>query len=113
MQSETAALNRDVINFLDPAPGDNVLDIGTGNGMSLPQLADRVENGHVMGVDHSPVMCRRAARNNRDLIATGQVSIEQARSDERTRPRGVVETLVGGHVEPLHDDAAVVRLVTR
>ncbi len=82
MEKETAAVNREAIALLDPRPGERVLDVGMGPGMSLRHLAARVDEGIVVGVDHSPVMCGRAARNNKALIAKGQVRVENARSDD-------------------------------
>jgi len=58
------------------------LDIGTGNGLSLRHLASRVGEGTVVGVDHSPVMCRRAEKNNKSLIDEGSVSVVCACSDD-------------------------------
>lgn len=82
MERETTAINYDAIARLDPKEGDAVLDIGTGNGMSLRHLAARVGEGSVVGVDHSPVMCGRAARNNKTLILDGRVEVKCTRSDD-------------------------------
>lgn len=76
MERETTAINQDVIALLDPKDGEAVLDIGTGNGLSLRHLAARVGEGTVVGVDHSPVMFGRAANTNKALIADGRVKLQ-------------------------------------
>lgn len=50
------------IDALAPAPGDRVIDIGSGAGTSTLQLAERVgESGHVLGLDISSSMVEGAA----------------------------------------------------
>ena len=49
------------IAALDLAPGERVLDVGCGTGLSLPLLRDRVgEQGAVFGCDQSPEMLAQA-----------------------------------------------------
>ena len=82
MEVETAAINQKAIALLDPGPGERVLDIGTGNGASLPRIAALTGNERVVGVDHSPVMCSRAARNNGALVEEGRVRVLCVGSDD-------------------------------
>ena len=42
MERETTAINQDAIALLDPKVREAVLDVGTGNGLSLRHLASRV-----------------------------------------------------------------------
>ncbi len=52
-----------VLALLHPAPGERVLDVGTGTGRLAVALADLVgEEGKVFGVDVSPAMLRQAQR---------------------------------------------------
>lgn len=97
MERETIAINQDVIALLDPKHGDAVLDVGAGNGISLRHLAAHVGEGTVVGVDHSPVMCGRAARNNADLIAEGRVTVKCTRSDDLPFDTGCFDAVMSVH----------------
>jgi len=97
MERETTAINQDVIALLDPKHGETVLDVGTGNGMSLRYLAACVGKGSIVGVDHSPVMCRRAARNNKALVADGRVTIKCTRSDDLPFETGCFDAAMSVH----------------
>ena len=81
MRHETGEINRQVADLLGVQPGENVLDVGAGNGISLRHLADMALHGHVTGLDHSAVMCRRAQENNRQLIREDRVQVINAPSD--------------------------------
>jgi SAM-dependent methyltransferase len=81
MRHETLALNRHVVELVEPGHGERVLDIGTGNGMSLRSIAERTGDGLAVGVDHSAIMCRRATRINADLIAAGRARVCCTASD--------------------------------
>lgn len=57
----TMRLRRRAIDWLELAPGERVLDVACGTGLSLPLLAERVGTaGQVIGVELSPEMTRLA-----------------------------------------------------
>jgi ubiquinone/menaquinone biosynthesis C-methylase UbiE len=97
MERETIAINQDAIALLDPKEGETVLDVGTGNGTSLRYLAARVGEGTILGVDHSPVMCGRAASNNKSRIADGRVKVQCARSDDLPFETGSFDAVMSVH----------------
>ena len=105
MERETTAINHDAIALLNPNKGEAVLDVGTGNGISLRHLATRVGEGTVVGVDHSPVMCGRAARNNKSLIAEGRVSVMCTRSDDLPFESGYFDAAMSVHTLYFWDPA--------
>ena len=53
-------LGANILEWLDPKPGEEILDLGCGDGVLTAQIADR--GAHVLGVDASPEMVD-AARN--------------------------------------------------
>ncbi len=78
----TMQLRRRAIDWLELAPGERVLDVACGTGLSLPLLAERVgATGRVVGVELSPEMLRQA----RDRVAQAgltQVALIEAPMEE-------------------------------
>ena len=105
MERETTAINQDAIALLEPKVGEAVLDVGTGNGLSLRHLASRVGEGTVVGVDHSPVMCRRAEKNNKPLVHEGPVSVMCACSDDLPFETGYFDSAMSVHTLYFWDPA--------
>jgi ubiquinone/menaquinone biosynthesis C-methylase UbiE len=105
MERETTAINQDAIALLAPKEGEAILDVGTGNGISLQHLATRVGEGSVVGVDHSPVMCARAARNNKAQIAAGRVKVKCTRSDDLPFENGYFDAAMSVHTMYFWDPA--------
>ncbi|WP_436929812.1 class I SAM-dependent methyltransferase [Halosimplex halobium] len=57
-----------VVELLDPAPGERVLDLGCGTGHLTADIADRVgESGEAVGVDAAAEMVERARETYPDL----------------------------------------------
>lgn len=51
----------EILNFIDIRKGDSVLDLGTGTGVLLPSIAERVgKEGRITAVDYSQGMLNRA-----------------------------------------------------
>jgi cyclopropane fatty-acyl-phospholipid synthase-like methyltransferase len=63
------------VDLLHIDPDDRVLELGCGPGVALEQVAHRLLSGIVLGIDHSPVMVKQAARRNREAIAAGRVLV--------------------------------------
>jgi ubiquinone/menaquinone biosynthesis C-methylase UbiE len=72
-RSETAW----TINLLDIQPDDTVLEIGFGAGQGIKLAAEKVSDGHVMGIDHSETMVRVATRRNIRAVRAGCVVLSQ------------------------------------
>ena len=67
--------NLATVELLAAEPSDRVLEIGHGPGIALAALADRVDDGQIIGLDHSTVMHAQAARLNRAAVADGRVKL--------------------------------------
>lgn len=78
MTGKTIGHTRWVVDLLDLRPGDHVLEIGFGSGASIQQLASRVSDGHVAGVDISDTAVRMASKRNRAGIQRGQIDLRVA-----------------------------------
>jgi ubiquinone/menaquinone biosynthesis C-methylase UbiE len=79
----TMALRRRAVELLRLRPGETVLDVACGTGLSLPLLCDAVgPAGRVIGVEVSPEMIalarERAAREGLKQAALIEASMEEA-----------------------------------
>ena len=71
------------IELLGVRPGDRVLEIGFGPGVSIRALAERAGGGgRVVGIDHSDTMLSQARRRNAAAIRSGQVELLRAAVEE-------------------------------
>lgn len=78
MARETWPENMRAIEALAVASGDRVLDIGSGPGRSIAELAARAPDGRVVGVDPSALMVEIAERRNRTLVKARRVEFRVA-----------------------------------
>lgn len=78
----TMALRRRVVALLGLAPGDTVLDVACGTGLSLPLLREAVgAGGRVIGVEVSPEMMA-LARERVAAAGWGNVHLVQAAMED-------------------------------
>ena len=89
------ARNRWAVGLLDIDADARVLEIGCGPGVGIAALAQRVTEGLIVAVDHSPVMLRQARRRNAAAVTSGRVqlicaSVEELLFDHRDG-RGALE----------------------
>ena len=70
MEERHLPITLPVLDLMQLAPDDNVLDLGCGAGWLARLLAERVHEGRVVGVDISDEMVRRARRNHVELDNT-------------------------------------------
>ena len=83
----TKSVRERAIAWLQLTPGQTVLDVGCGTGLSFPLLENQIgERGHLMGIELSSDMLLRAeARVRRE--GWGNVTLIRARADEWIAPR--------------------------
>lgn len=63
------------VEALDLSPGDDVLDVGCGNGHAVALIAALLRDGTVTGVDQSDVMIDQARAANRRAILNGKARL--------------------------------------
>lgn len=61
-----------------PGKADSVLDIGCGGGANIKRLLVLCPEGHVTGVDYSPVSVEASRKNNAAAISKGKCAVVQA-----------------------------------
>jgi SAM-dependent methyltransferase len=67
------------MDFLSPMTGQSVLEVGCGNGVFLPRLAEAVgTGGSVVGIDHSEAFIAEAKTRVQDAGLATTVTVQQA-----------------------------------
>ena len=66
--------NLKAVEMLRLEAGHHVLEIGFGNGRTVPNVVAQAENVRYAGIDISPTMVDEAARFNAELVAAGRAS---------------------------------------
>lgn len=74
-RSSNVQRNRWIVSLLEIQSTDRILEIGSGPGVALGELARIARDGYVCGIDHSPLMVRRARRRNRAAIEAGALDV--------------------------------------
>jgi ubiquinone/menaquinone biosynthesis C-methylase UbiE len=62
---------RRVVERLQVAPADRVLEIGCGHGVAATMVCERLESGRLTAIDRSPKMIEAAARRNASYVEAG------------------------------------------
>lgn len=62
------------VDLLAPAPGEAVLEIGQGNGLSTGLILDRLPHGRYLGLDRSATATAAAAQRHADAVAAGRAT---------------------------------------
>ena len=86
MSYDTAAVNRQAIDHLDLSSGSAVLEVGFGSGKALSQIAARVREGFVAGVDPSDVMLRHARFRNARYLRSGRMELQSGLAGDLPYP---------------------------
>lgn len=64
------------VDVLDVRPGDNILEVGCGNGTAASIIGERLETGRIVAIDRSAKMTSIARERNSALISQGKVEIK-------------------------------------
>jgi len=96
--------NRRTVELLQIRETDRVLEIGFGPGLAIEAAAGFARRGKVVGLDHSEVMLRRAARRNAAAIAAGRVELHLASAEAPPPFAEPFDKLMASNVHMFLDD---------
>ena len=63
------------LDKLNIQPGDKIIDIGCGGGMTVKRICGMLEGGHVTGIDYSDVSVAASKKLNEAETAAGKADI--------------------------------------
>ena len=75
MNESHAKLTAWGLSLLSFVPNDTVLDVGCGGGNTLARMAERVTEGHLVGIDYSETSVEASRAFNSMLVAAGRMEI--------------------------------------
>ncbi len=92
----------------DLAPGETVVDLGSGAGFDALLAASMVgPDGRVVGIDMTPAMLAKA-RRNADLLGLGHVEFREGYLEELPLPDAMADVMISNGVINLCPDKAAV-----
>lgn len=110
----TMPLRLRTIALLGLQPGDVVLDVGAGTGLSFaPLLAAVGESGRVLAFEQSPEMCAQARERVVREGWASRVSLQQASAEQVRLPQAADAALFNYTHDILRTPAAVANLVSQ
>lgn len=79
---ELSARLASVVDALPLRPGLRVLEIGCGTGAAARAVADRIGDGHVLGIDRSAKAVALTRAGSAQQIAAGRMSVRQVAAED-------------------------------
>lgn len=92
------------VTLMGVKPDDRVLEIGCGPGLGVADVAARLDNGFVIGIDHSEEMIEQAIFRNQTVIRNGRAEINLRSVDDLPSVRGGFTKIFGVNVVQFLDD---------
>lgn len=114
-RASNVARNQWTVELMALEAHHHVLEIGFGPGLALGRIADRLDGGVAVGLDHSRTMVAMAARRNRAAIRAGKVrlccgSVEDPGFPQDRSLEGPFDRILAVNVVPFwRDRRAVLR----
>ncbi|MEI4789221.1 methyltransferase domain-containing protein [Bacillus sp. FJAT-53060] len=81
MEKNHHHINQWTIQLLNIQENDRILEIGTGRGMTLSKVAEKLDRGKVYGVDASRHMIKYAKRKNKKLVEQDKAVITLGKAE--------------------------------
>jgi cyclopropane fatty-acyl-phospholipid synthase-like methyltransferase len=76
MKESNRNLYKLVLQHLELRPGDQVLEIGFGNGHFFKEILNKAERLNLYGIDFASAMVKAARKDNSDLIRQGLLDVQ-------------------------------------
>lgn len=110
----TALFRHWVVDLLHVQPSDHVLELGSGRGLVLHDVAARLTGGRIVGVDAASSMLDIAHHHNARAIAAGKVRLVQSLGDALPFPATTFDRALSVNlIHFLPDPPALLREVQR
>jgi len=93
MNESNRSLYRLVLQHLELHHGDQVLEIGFGNGHFFKEVLHKAEKLKLYGIDYSAAMVKAARKNNLDLIRQGLLDLQMGSSDQLPYAAGLFDVV--------------------
>lgn len=93
---------REVLQVVDPRPGQRVVEVGHGPGQLLAWMADR--GAYVIGVEPSAAMTNQARHCLRSRLRSGQAELRAGTAEDTGLPDASVDTAVSVNNIPIWSD---------
>ncbi|KAA0988684.1 methyltransferase domain-containing protein [Dyadobacter aurulentus] len=100
MAAKISSRLREIVNALPLTDGIRILEIGCGPGAAAREIAARIGNGHIMGIDRSEKAISQAVESSGSEISAGTLSFRVSKIEDFELERS----------EPLFDIAFAVRV---
>ena len=92
---EIPARVRWAVSVLDPAPGDRVLEFGSGPGVAAALVCERLTSGRLLALDRSAVATRRTAQRCAGHVTAGRLEVRTGALDALEVPDGSFDAAFG------------------
>jgi SAM-dependent methyltransferase len=89
------------VDCLDVQPTSRVLELGCGHGVALSLVCERLDGGHIVGLDRSSKMTDATRRRNREHLEAGRATVLTASLDDADLGDTRFDTIFGLHFPPL------------
>lgn len=97
-RSSNRARNLWTVDLLSLEPAHRVLELGSGPGVALAWVVERVTKGEVTALEHSTTMLSQAARRSPSAVASGRLRLLEGRAEELPVELGLFDRIYSVNV---------------